>query len=203
MELEDLKNIWEEQSTQQSQEINKKFLKEVSFKKSKSKLGEFTIENSIELVFNFILGFYSIHFVMDSALNAKYTIPALVVIILIVISIYWNFYSLRFVTQMNYNTPIVELQRKLVNIRKYTQLEARFMLFLLPLYIISLGIVLLQGLFNIDAYALVNEFGILGYVLLNAMIAGIIVWLIVRNEYKRFDEVNDFLTTIEHFEKAE
>lgn len=202
MELDDMKRLWKEFDVQSEKnlKLNIDLLKSVTMTKLKGHLVGFLLTNIIEVFVYLVFMIPVTGFLIDHFLAWKFSLPALVLLVFSGINVYWNIASLEFFGKLKYDTPVTRLQKKLVRLRKYKYWEGRFSLILAPLFFVSLCMVVVKAIMHIDPFRLPGF--LWGYALLIAVIGGVIVWLIVRNDHKELDETNDFLERIREFEEG-
>lgn len=203
MELDDLKSMWQaqDQGLGRNLKLNTVLLKEVTLGKLKSKLLSFRLTNIIELISYAIVCILLIGFLIDHFSEWRFSIPAMVLLILSGMNIYENIAGLEILYKMNYATAVTILQKKIQKVRKFKYWQGHLMLILTPLFFISLLIVSLKGLLNFDLFAFARFWWM--HIFLWSAVGAVIVWLIVRNDYKELDETNEFLNKIKKFEEGE
>jgi len=202
MNLDDLKLMWQEsdKDLENNMKINTMLLKEVTLGRVKSKLLNFTLGNIIELISYFIMLVLMLKFLIHHIDMPQFSIPASILLIFSLIELYGNIKGLELIYKMKYTTPVTELQKKMHEMRRFKFWNGHLMLIVTPIFAISLLVVGIKGLLNLDIFYYLSQ-NMWVYIITSSFIGSIIVWLIVRNDYKELDKLNAFLNDIKEFEE--
>ena len=129
MELETLKQMWQtyDQKLDQRLQVNKAFLKEVSFDSLKSRLWEFRLEQVWSLLIGmFFLTFFARYLVLTFP-DWKYFIPVLILFLLSASEVFTSSYYLITISSIRFDTPILRAQKKLNQLIRYQKWEANLL----------------------------------------------------------------------------
>ncbi|MBP6794136.1 MAG: hypothetical protein KA143_03735 [Saprospiraceae bacterium] len=202
MELETLKQMWQtyDQKLDQRLQVNKAFLKEVSFDSLKSRLWEFRLEQVWSLLIGmFFLTFFARYLVLTFP-DWKYFIPVLILFLLSASEVFTSSYYLITISSIRFDTPILRAQKKLNQLIRYQKWEANLLYILIPLFwpliLIVFSRMTGQDIFNMFSLKM-WIWNIAGSIL----IAIIIVWFIKKYPDKGLAEAEAFLKEVRKFEE--
>ncbi|MDB5249685.1 MAG: hypothetical protein JWQ40_4079 [Segetibacter sp.] len=204
MELQELKDIWN-QSDQQAERqfrINFDSLKKISIEKAKSILWPLQFNAIVETLVNALFLPPVLRFLVGYSSQPKFLIPALLLALMLLFTIAWNIYSIVLLATIDYQSPIVQTQKKLSNFNYRNSFRQQRLLYILyPVAQSCFLIMFCKAVPGIDLYDhpqfLVLQF-VIGFVLVPVMI-----WIIKLSPDKTIAGALSFLNDIKRFEKED
>jgi hypothetical protein len=202
MELQELENIWNEYDKRIDDRIkvNYKFLKKVSLEKTRSLLLPGKVNAILEVIINFLFLGPLAGFAKTHISDLKFSLPALLLALIVLATIAWNIYGFILLSQIDYRSPIITIQKKLEKF-KFQNLyrQQRLLYILLPVSQTLFFIVFCKGLININIYDY-PKFFILQF-LCGIIVVPLISWIVKISPDKKFNAALHFLNDIKEFEK--
>ena len=202
MELRELENIWNEYDKRIDDHIkvNYEFLKKLSLEKTQSLLMQGKLTAVIEVIVNFLFLSPVISFALNHISELKYSLPALLLGLIVISTIAWNIYGFVLMTTINYRSPIVAIQKKLERF-KFLNLyrQQRLLYILLPIAQTLFFIVFCKGVLNINIYNYPKFFAL--QFLCAMVIVPFISWIVKISPDKKYEAALHFLNDIKEFEK--
>ena len=203
METNDLIHLWHQydKEVEGNWKINQHLLKEVSLRKVKSLLSEFNLQTIWEILshgffFIWVLGFFVDHFS-----TAKYAIPSVFLLMLSGWGLGWGIFKWVVVSSMNYDTPVIYVQKRLELFRLYNIWEINLLLVLIPFFWVAFLIVFPVMFLGVDIFDLLGKW--LWYQFVGAfVIAAIIVWFLRQFPDKKMEKAIEFLNEIREVEEG-
>lgn len=202
MELETIKQIWKtyDQKLDQHLQVNKSFLKEVSFDTIKSKLWAFRLEQVLSLLAGIaFLSFFSRHMVLSFP-DWKYFIPLLILFVLALSEVVTSSYYLITLSTIRLDTPILKAQKKIHQIIRYQKWEANLLYILIPLFW-PLILIVFSKIMGMDIFRFMSFQMWMWNIAGSIFIAMLIVWFIKKYPDQGLAEAEAFLKEIRRFEE--
>jgi hypothetical protein len=202
MELSTIKSMWQSHNTEVSDQItlNKTLLKESAVNRIKSSLGEFKLENYLELFLSVLFVPYLIGFIASYGASIDLLIPASVVLLVTIATIIWNVHNLYTAMSLNYDESITILHKKITRLQLAAKYELNALYVLMPVLCYCFLVLFAKSAFNIELfdytniYWLYNGFGVV-------VITLFIVWVLKKFPDKGLERAATFLKEIELYEK--
>ncbi len=203
MELNDLKNSWEnyDRKLKQNLRVDEEKLRVANLDKSKDEMEYPYISELVELIGGFLVTSFIIVLSLRVSDKPEYSLPALLTIIIGIIYMGFSFQKFKLLKRVNYfSSPIVKLQHELAFIKMRILKFRKIEMLLFPLYILPLTPLTSKALFGIDIYSNIPLFAVKAITTLG--IAYFIIFLIHKHLYdKRFKKVEGFIKRLKEFEK--
>ncbi|GAB3335547.1 hypothetical protein GCM10027299_44640 [Larkinella ripae] len=121
MELDELKVLWNDydRKLDKSLIMNKNLFRELNLTKAKSRLRSLLRVKIVELIFQFVMGYFLIHFSLVGTGKAPFTILALTLLFFVVLTAIYSVRQIGIIVQINfdYSGAIAPLQKKLEKLR--------------------------------------------------------------------------------------
>ena len=201
MELQELKQLWSQYDHKLGSDIqvNKNLLKEVSITKINSLLKEFKMESIFELVVDILCIVFLVNILIRNYYITSIAISAIILIIIGVMSIFWNSYKLKEIKKINFSATVIETQKRLTKLKYQSDLEIKSLYILIPFFWFFLLPFLINSFLGFD---LINIFSMWWLYQLagSVIVAIIIVWFIKRFPDKKMQAAIDFLEDIKDYE---
>ncbi len=196
MQYEELINIWNSSNVELETkvQINRKLVKEVAFRKIKSRLGEVKWTAFFGLVLGFFWSAFLIRFVVANVYDLKFAIQGIVLLGISIFSIVLYAYKLQLYYSINSRFSVVKTQRKIERLKYLELLDVKSLYIIIPLFSAPFAIVIAKAFLHIDLFS----FGIFGkallyYTLGAIVIAVILVFVLSKFSGKKMEESIAFL----------
>jgi hypothetical protein len=154
MDLDELKTLWQEKDRKldATVRLNRQLLREVVLGKAETALERLSLFLWVELMLNaggtIMLGW----FLFDHLAEPRFLLPALALQAGLVVLIVAAGRQLAALAGIDYDAPVVEIQRRLATLRAERIRTMKWTLLLAPLAWVPLCIVGMKGLFDVNAY---------------------------------------------------
>lgn len=154
MDFEQYKNIWNEHDKKLDKHIklNMKLISKLNLDKTRSELNDFLRTPLYGLLIGLVLQVFLIFFMNNHLDSIKFLIPAILINIYVVLQIVVSFYQVINIRQITYDSPVLDIQRKLGTlnfnrIRYLTTTRFSYPLLWVPVILVSS-----KAIFNLDLY---------------------------------------------------
>ncbi len=204
MELQELKDIWNQsdREVEQQYRINFDSLKKLSIEKAKSLLWPLQFGAIVEIIVNAIFIPPIIRFIISYSFDAKFLIPGLLLASMILFTLAWNIYSLVLLATIDYKSPIIHTQKKLLNFNYRNSFRQQRLLYVLyPLAQTCFLIMFCKAIPGIDLYSYPKFLGLQFFI--GLAIVPVIIWIIKLSPDKNMARALNFLNDIKKFEKED
>jgi len=183
MELQDLKEIWNEydKKLDKSIRLNTGVLKEIKMEQMKSRTHRISIGGVVELVLNAIVVLWLGSFIADHIGILRFVVPAVVLDVAAIALLIASVYPLVVLKQLDYGEPLLVIQKKLGALRALKIQTTKWVFVSAVLVWTPLLIVGLKALFGVDAYVYLGS----AY-LIASLVAGFVVIAIAIGISKRY-----------------
>jgi len=185
MNLENLKDIWEKQDevSNASIEINQPLLFSLEVNQQMEKLRNMKIARIAESAFFFVI-IVSLwqYIVSDFAFSAP-TISAMILNVFAIIGFAGNIGQLVLITQLDFSSPVKDLQRNIYSVFSHKLQATRLVLLSVPFYM-AYTFLGFDVLFNVDLYKYLSEEMVIFYVVSTACLFLITAWALSQLTYK-------------------
>ncbi|MEQ9415362.1 MAG: hypothetical protein RIF39_16120 [Cyclobacteriaceae bacterium] len=174
MELPELSQLW---NAPGSVAINKQLLKEVTLYKVKALLYSLKWSTYFELTLNIIFFFFLQGFISGHFNEARFLIPALILIVVTIASTVLEFYKLHLFYSLRAEAPVSETQQKVAQLQYLEALEANSMVVIIPLFSAPILIVPAKAFFDFDLYQLGNW---MPQYVIGSVVVGLVIAFLLR-----------------------
>ncbi len=201
MEIQELKNVWQESNkTNPNQwKVNTLLLKEVSLKKTHSLLGEYKFTAIFETISYGIFWICIVGFMVDHWQEAPFAISAALLGLYAILGLIWGIYKWRQIQTINYRLPLAEAQKRVARFQLFERREIRSLLVLIPVFFVLFAIVASKSFLGLDLFEL---FPMWKYLILGSiLIALLMVWILLKFPDKQLQKAQEFLKEIKEYEK--
>jgi hypothetical protein len=178
MELEDLRQAWEAHGRKldDSSRLNSHVLHQAISAKAETATRRLSRLLWIELLVDLGAAVWLGSFLADNVTVARYAIPAAALDILVIALMMAGVRQLVAVIQMDYGQPVLILQKRMESLRAERIRASMLTLVVAPLAWIPLLIVVLKGLFGVDAYATFSSAWLIANVVVGLLVVAVAVW---------------------------
>ncbi len=155
MEIEEIKNRWAEtnRNLETSVRLNKVLLQQLNLGKANTLLTGLSRGIAFELIVN-VIGIVLLGaFAADHIREPRFLLPAVALDVYAIALVAAGARQLAAINGLDYDEPVVVLQKKLVDLRVTRIRTTLWTLLFAPFMWVPLLIVALRGLFGVDAYA--------------------------------------------------
>lgn len=199
MNLDELKNAWNEYDKSLDSKVNLDLLKMVSMQKTKSLTLTFKFEVIFEMVVTMPFIYPMVRLVITQWPVWEYWVPGLVLGLSAIGTVAWNVCALIQLWRLHYDASIASTQRKLERIyMQHKWLNTTLLYFLIPLA----GVMITIMVFKFLHIELLEHLNILLYIVLVCLIVVLfVVWIVKTFPDKKMESAIRFLDEIRQFEK--
>lgn len=149
MELDDLKQAWNEQNQKLDQilQLNRQNLRTTQLDRTRSALGRFKMYLIFEVLVGSVLFILSGSYIADHVFTPTLSIPAFVLAVSALVAVIGGIRKLVLLGQIDYADPITAIQKKAESVKLSFLGTIRLMIMMLPFYMVYvvLGLNLLFG----------------------------------------------------------
>lgn len=163
MERQELQALWNRTNERldRAWSLNYQLLREVKFDKTQNELRKFRNRRVAGLVVGHLLNILLIVFLTERPSLVQFLVPGIVAIGINTALIIWNTYQVSLVGQLNWDQPILGIQKKLLKIRISKLRSNRFMFVMCmvqfwALFVVILGWDLVWIWNNVQLWVLIN-----------------------------------------------
>jgi hypothetical protein len=201
MNIEQLKNAWNEYDKSLDSKINLELLKTVSVSKTNSLTREFKFNAIVESIVSLVVINIMGRLVINQITVWEYWVPALVIGLISLGTVIWNVHALVQLSMLHYDATIASMQKKMERIYTQSKWQNSTLHYLVvPLVAAMFAIMGLKFLH----LGLASHLDIILY----AIIAGIVVvplvvWIIKLFPDKEMESAISFLDEIKKFERED
>ena len=199
MDLDRLKEIWENQDTRSWIPVQQELLTNTSIHKVRSKLYEVKWENLIELLISLPFFIFIVDFTINQWGNPYVFYPALSILIFSIASIAFNGYQLYLFYGISPEKGILENQRRVEQLRYNRLLEINALLVIIPLFSVPFLLIGAKIILGFDLWELGSV--LVSFFLGSIGVAMVIVFLLRRFPNKALEESSRFLQELKDYEQ--
>jgi hypothetical protein len=222
MELEDLKRRWQDQDRKLDDGIrlNTRLLQASVLGKAETSLRGLSRHLWFELLTSLLAALWFGSFLANHVAEPRFLVPAAVLHLSVIVLIVASVRQLVALKALDYNGPIVAIQKRLESLRVERIRAVMATLLFAPVLWTPLLIVALKGLIGVDAYAAFGAAFLIANLLFGLLLIPLAVWISKRYETRRkasplvrglmrtlagrsLDSAATFLGSISDFEKGE
>jgi serine/threonine-protein kinase len=178
MELDELKGRWQEQEQKLDAvvRLNQHLLREVVLGKAETALQRLVRLLWLELLLNAVATILLGGFLFDHLAEPRFFLPALALQVGFLFLIIAASRQLAALAGINYDAPVVEIQRRLASLQAERIRTMKWTLLLAPLAWVPLFIVGMKGFFDVDVHATFSIPWLVANVLFGLLVIPIGVW---------------------------
>lgn len=178
MELDDLRQAWEAhgRKLEDNSRLNRQILDQAISAKAETATRRLSRLLWIELLVNLGAAVWLGSFLADNVTVARYAIPAAALDILVIALLMAGVRQLVAVSQIDYGQPVLVIQKRMESLRAGRIRATMLTLVVAPLAWIPLLIVVLKGLFGVDAYAAFSSAWLIANVVVGLLVVAVAVW---------------------------
>lgn len=207
MELENLKNKWEQFDAKLTEnlKINEKLLKRLNYSNSKNEMQKLLLTEQLNIAGLFIAFIFFTAYSTRLLNELQYSVPGLFGSLLLLVSITFSVMKVSKLLRLNYfDSSILDLQSKLAKIKVLVLRLRRIEYLMIPLVMFSLLPITFISVADTDIYEHIDKLWLQILLIFGFTITFILVILINKNMYDRkMQNAEDFLKEIAHFEFSE
>jgi hypothetical protein len=196
MELHELSTIWNstDSKLENTVRVNKSLFMEVSMNRIKNNLNSLRWTGYFEIIVNFLFLTFVVNFTLSNLSEFKFLIPGLILFAFSIYSIYFSIKKLVLHYGINAQTPVLQTQLKLENLKLLETRETQLLYVFIPLLSPVFLIVGAKFILNIDLYNYMNW--LIAQTAGSAVIAVIIVFILKKFPNKNLEKSIAFLNEI-------
>ncbi len=196
MELHELSTIWNstDSKLENTVRVNKSLFMEVSMNRIKNNLNSLRWTGYYEIIVNFLFLLFVVNFTLSSLSEFKFLIPGLILFAFSIYSIYFSIKKLVLHYGINAQTPVLQTQLKLENLKLLETRETQLLYVFIPLLSPVFLIVGAKFILNIDLYNYMNW--LIAQTAGSVVIAVIIVFILKKFPNKNLEKSIAFLSEI-------
>jgi hypothetical protein len=178
MELEDLRQAWEAHGRKldDSSRLNNFVLPQAISAKAETATRRLSRLLWIELLVNLAAAVWLGSFLADNVTVARYAIPAAGLDVLVIALLMAGVRQLVAVSRVDYGQPVLVIQRRMESLRAERVRATMVTLVIAPLAWIPLLIVMLKGLFGVDAYSTFSSIWLIANVVFGFLVVAVAIW---------------------------
>ncbi len=201
MELHELSTIWNgtDSKLENTVRINKSLFMEVSMNRIKNNLNSLRWTGYFEIIVNFLFLLFVVNYTLSNLSEFKFLIPGLILFAFSIYSIYFSIKKLVLHYGINAQTPVLQTQLKLENLKLLETRETQLLYVFIPLLSPVFLIVGAKFILNIDLYNYMNW--LIAQTAGSVVIAVIIVFILKKFPNKNLEKSIAFLSEIAEDEK--
>ena len=187
MELDEMKKAWQELSSRNAELTAQVSGIETELKRgrSRSQLMRFAWVPAIEVVTGFATPLLVGSFLADGPYEAKFVLPALVLMAAGIVLLASSIWQLATIGQIDFRQPVIEVQRRIAAVQLVRIRTTQWTLILSPAFWMPLFTVALRGLIGLDVYRVFGTTYVLAN-LLFGLAAAPAIYFIARAVGRRF-----------------
>ena len=196
MELHELSTIWNgtDSKLENTVRVNKSLFMEVSMNRIKNNLNSLRWTGYFEIIVNFLFLLFVVNFTLSNLSELKFLIPGLILFAFSIYSIYFSIKKLVLHYGINAQTPVLQTQLKLENLKLLETRETQLLYVFIPLLSPVFLIVGAKFILNIDLYNYMNW--LIAQTAGSVVIAVIIVFILKKFPNKNLEKSIAFLNEI-------
>lgn len=201
MKFEELSSVWNssDMELEKTVQINKELIKEISFSKIRSRLYEIKWTSYFEIIigviwFNFLVGFIIEHF---SAW--QFSVPAGALLLIAAFSIALEGSKLYLYYTLDSQSAVADAQKKLSKLKQLEVMDTYSLLVIIPLFAVPFLVVVAKAFLHIDLYDILSGW-LIQIFISSIVIAGILVFILIRYPNRRLIESIEFLKELKEKE---
>ncbi len=188
MEFKELESLWLNtgNSIDTNVLLNRKMIKELTYKKVKSGLIEIRVTSYIELIVALFWTNYLITFLLDHLQEFRFILPAIILLGITIFSTVLSVKKLAAYHSIRADETIVKTQKLLLSLRKLEKMDVRSILIIIPLFSAPFFIVIAKAWFDFDLY--VFSSALANYTAGSLVVAVILFFVLDRFSYQTIDQ---------------
>lgn len=207
MELDNLKNSWEQFDTKLTENLvlNERMLKRLNFGNSKNEMQKLLATEQLNIVGVFLAFVFFTAYSLRLINDVHYSIPGLIGATLLLANLSFSFVKVKNLLKVNYyDSSIVGLQRDLSKIKVLILRYRRIEYLLMPVLMLSLLPITFISLADTNIYEHLDKLWLQTLLLLGFTSTFILVILVNKHHYDRkIKNAEDFLKEIAQFKMSE
>jgi hypothetical protein len=179
MDLDDLKQLWEEQDKKLDTVLTLRSyrLHAAALGKAETAMKRLTWILWIELILNVGAALCMGSFIADHVTEPRFLLPAAVLHLFVIALLGSGIHQLVAIGSLDFGAPVLAIQKRLESLR-YQRLRATMLTLLAsPLLWIPMLIVAMKGLLGLDAYAILPADWLIGNVLFGLAVIPLAIWI--------------------------
>lgn len=198
MEYTELQALWEKGiNSEREISINQKGVDELTAHKLKKTLSEIRYSTIIEIVLTAIWYVFLMNFVVEHHENPPFFISGIVLIFISCIGIIIEIKKLYLYNSIDYGFSIAKAQTQIEKLKLLEKIDLNLIHLLVPLFSLPFALVFCKGILGIDLFELgLGQNEMIHLFLGSIVVAVIIVYLLRKSEFKKFNESLEFLKKI-------
>lgn len=201
MNLDELKNIWQETSDRENKQwnINYPLLKEASIGKARSLLSEFKFTAIFETISCAIFWICVLGFIVDHWNEPLFAAAGILLGLDAIAGLLWGIYKWREVESIGFDLPLAEAQKKIARFQLYNRREIEWLVVMVPLFFVLFSIVAAKSFLGLNLFELLPFWK---YPLIGSAVVGFLMyWILEKFPDKKLEKARTFLQEIEAYEK--
>jgi hypothetical protein len=205
MELEDLKNVWEQYDKKLvgNLKLNEELLKKMNLDKSKHEISGRLKYEVFSLIGNVLFSLYLAVSTFKYSSDIMLLIPGIISFGLLVLVLIFCATRIKSLLEIDfYNSTVVTLQKALNSFQlRYFKIN-KYELYLFPVFLITIIPIMAKALINLDVYSHLNKF-ILYVVIGFVFYYSAAIWIYKDWYEKKMKYTSKFLNELNKFENEE
>jgi hypothetical protein len=205
MELDELKQIWSQYDKKLTENLrlNEELFKKLNIDKSKREMNTPLNYEIFSIIGSAIFLTYILSSTFRFLDEIKFLVPGLITSLILILGLVFSIHRIKLFSSIDYyNTSVVELQKKLAQIKQIYLKYKKIELYSSPFLFISGILIVGKSLRNFDLYE--HQFRyITAVVIVLAIMYPILIWIYKNMYEKKLKNSNDFLQELIRFEKEE
>jgi len=201
MNLDELKNIWEETSDRENEKwnINYPLLKEASIGKARSLLSEFKFTAIFETISYAIFWICVLGFIVEHWNDPLFAAAGILLGLDAMAGLLWGIYKWREVLSISYDLPLAEAQKKIARFQWYNRKEIELLVVFVPLFFVLFSIVAAKSFLGLNLFELLPFWK---YPLIGSVVVGFLMyWILEKFPDRKLEEARGFLEEIKGYAK--
>lgn len=205
MNFQELTSIWNnaDLELEKSIKINRELIKEVSVTEIKTHLFEIKWSAIFENFVNFFWILFLTQFLINNFAEAKFSIPAAILLLFAAFSFVINTYKWRLFSELKASDSVLRTQQNVEKIKFLEILGLNSLYFIIPLFSLPFAIVIAKSFADFDLYQLpIFNDGLVYYTLGSIFIAIILIYFLKKYTLKSVQESVTFLKELKEMENS-
>jgi len=179
MDLEMLRDVWKGYDKQLNDRINLNMqqIKKMNLHKTRSELDKFLRTPLYGLMIGFGLQAFLIYFIVNHITMTQFLAPAVLINLYVLLQIIVSIFQTSVILKLNYDSPIIDMQKKLARLNLGRIRYLTTTRFSYPLLWVPVLIVASKGIFDLDLYLHLEQWWIWLQIGLGVLFLTFGVWL--------------------------
>ena len=188
MEFNELELLWKNtgSSLDANVSLNRKMIKELTYKKVKAGLIEIKATSYIELIVALFWANYLVTFLIDHLQEFKFMLPAIILLGITIFSTVLSIKKLVAYRSIKADETIIKTQKLLLSLRNLEKMDVKSILVIIPLFSAPFFIVVAKAWFNFDLYVFSSMLA--NYTAGSLFVAIILFFVLNRYSYRQIDQ---------------